>query len=88
MTPITLPKVYNRATYTPYYYSKNDGYGALGAVKVDRNSGSEMDLTWKTDFTTVAWEHGAGPFELYLIPAPTLLEGELGPFVDGVRSVC
>jgi len=69
------PKVYNRATYTPYYYSKNDGYGALGAVKVDRNSGSEMDLTWKTDFTTVAWEHGAGPFELYLIPAPTLLEG-------------
>eukprot|EP00429_Kryptoperidinium_foliaceum_P020597 CAMPEP_0176048522 /NCGR_PEP_ID=MMETSP0120_2-20121206/24104_1 /TAXON_ID=160619 /ORGANISM="Kryptoperidinium foliaceum, Strain CCMP 1326" /LENGTH=755 /DNA_ID=CAMNT_0017381941 /DNA_START=84 /DNA_END=2351 /DNA_ORIENTATION=+ len=69
------PKTYNRATFTPYYYSLGDGYGALGAVAVDKNTGSEMDLTYTTSGKQVEWKHGPGSFELHLIPAPTLAEG-------------
>jgi len=70
------PKVYNRATYAPYYYS-TDGYSALGAVKVDRNTGPEMDLNYTTDGSKVTWTYGQGAFELHLMPAPTLKDGTM-----------
>jgi len=69
------PKVYNRATYTPYYWSPSDKYGALGAVPVNRHTGPEMALNYTKEEGRITWWYRGGPFEVHFMPSETLEKG-------------
>jgi len=69
------PRVANRATYVPYYYS-TDGYGMLAVVEKAYNTskGSLFPATYEAKGGTVQW-CADGALDLYFMPAETLEEG-------------
>lgn len=72
------PFVCNRGSYAPHYYS-TDGYAALGVV--DAVDWIRYPVLWDTAAgrgVQWSWEHAhVSRFDLYLMPAPTLLQGTL-----------
>jgi len=71
---LVQPLICNRATKVPYYYS-TDGYGALGVVDVARARPSiAYPVTYASDGRRVLWSFSSD-FDLYLMPAATLIEG-------------
>jgi len=67
-SPVTLA---NRATYVPYFYSK-DGYAALGHSNVTHFN--RMAARYHSTGQQLAWAF-EGAFQLFLMPAASLAEG-------------
>jgi len=70
------PLVCNRGTYAPYYFT-TDGYSALGVTSHSiPESPTYLPIEYSTSGSAITWDFGlADDFELFLMPASTLLHG-------------
>ncbi|OLQ11145.1 Neutral alpha-glucosidase C [Symbiodinium microadriaticum] len=64
-------RVANRETFVPYYYTA-DGYAALGHTAASRFD--RLLVRYQATGDYLVWSF-SGDFQIYLMPAPSLLEG-------------